>query len=94
MHLTPPSRWFSKEIDMLQIATNDEIIINGERTGFSMRQESGHTNIFRQENIFKGVKYEVVKMPSIRYTCAVLRSLPTASYDQLESDLRAMGFVK
>ena len=80
---------------MLQIATNDEIIINGERTGFAMRQESGHTNIFRQENIFKGVKYEAIWMPSIRYSCAAdIKRYGAAGYDQLEQDLRAMNLVK
>jgi hypothetical protein len=80
---------------MLQIATNDEIIINGERTGFSMRQASEHTNVFRHENIFKGVKYEGIKMPSLRYTCAAdMRRYNAASYGQLEIDMRELGLVK
>lgn len=80
---------------MLQIATNDEIIINGKRTGFAMRQESGHTNIFQQENIFKGIKYEAIRMPSIRYCCgADIKRYGAAGYDQLEQDLRAMNLVK
>ena len=80
---------------MLQIATNDEILVNGQRTGLSMRQEAGHTNIFRHENIFKGVKYEAIGMPSIRYCCgADVRKYGAVGYDQLEADLRQMNEIK
>lgn len=74
---------------MIQIATNNEILIDGKSTGLGLTQKSANTIVYTREAI--GSKYAEHAMPHARYSTSFAKSNSTvAGFDQLEADVRAL----
>jgi hypothetical protein len=76
---------------MLQIATNNALILDGKATGLSLVQRREGTVVYTPENRLNGESYREHKMPNARYSTA--HDAPAsgaAGRAQLEDDLRKL----
>lgn len=76
---------------MLQITTNDEILLDGQRTGLGLTQRQNGTVIYTRECKLSGIAYREHVMPHLRYSAVhPAPASGAAGVSQLESDLRAL----
>lgn len=73
----------------IQISTNNEIILDGKRTGLGLSQKKEGTLIYTMESLLGGVEYFEHKMPYKRYSAASdIPNIFCAGRTQLEADIR------
>lgn len=76
---------------MLQITTNDEIILDGQSTGLAVTQRREGTVVYTRERT--GTPYAEHKMPAARYLLgsdSPITKPGVATRAQFESDVRAL----
>lgn len=76
---------------MLQINTNNEILLDGKKTGLSLTQRQTGTVIYTPESPVSGHRYCEHTMPHARYsTVHESPSSGAAGVRQLEADVRLL----